>query len=586
MCAPKTSTLGAVVLTGLPLGIFLLPGNNLIAQEDTGAPRPARRVQLYPERSTDLSPHEKEYLQNQSQKHEKARREARAHLDALRVELAWLADPLLFAQPPSIKAVGKDEKFVVELRGVVSSNQHRQRALDLAEKFAETPIKDKILVLVGPASRRASVATQELQAKAERHLADKLIEFSQDLHIDDVYPDGVVKVSGRVLSYEDKVSVSRSLRRLTGCMAVDNRCEVGPMMQDGEMVTIITSDGNLCLPGRIQEKTMGPVVVVQDEKPALRDRPVFVPVKAVEPPMSGAMAAEAAPKVVAPKAVVEVSPTQFGTNGVGTNDNGNPGAVAETQVIEVAPPSALRNPKPIINTPLTPPARTRPVTDRMSPVSISQSGRVVRPAREIVENASAEKTQEEIPLGSVERTYQGKPIQLSGSVRILPKAELQKRSSAELANAGATERKRSAAYPRPENSSVVAKVRPESNPLATVSKPELAPKPGAVATVPIKATGSANGSESAVIPASAGTTGTIEIEPPVSPSLSLSALVDLARKACGSYALDVSGKTEEGISRITIRVRDHRCEAEVLRRVMALSSFGHPSVKVDVERMR
>lgn len=578
MGAPKNASLGAKVLTGLPLGLFLIPGNAAFAQEDTGAPRPARRVQLYPERATDLAPHEKEYLQNQSLKHEKARREARAHLDALRVELAWLADPLLFAQPPSIKAVGKDEKYVVELRGVVSSNQHRQRALELAEKFAETPIKDKLLVLVGPSPRRASVPTQELQAKAERHLADKLIEFSQDLHIDEVYPDGMVKVSGRVLSYEDKVSVSRSLRRLTGCMAVENRCEVGPMMQDGEMVTIITSDGNLSLPGRIQEKTMGPVAVVRDEKPVLRERPVFVPVRAIEPPVAAAPkpVAETAPPV-APPVVPVVVPVE---NNVANR------APAETQVIEVAPPSAFRNPKPIINTPLTPPAQVRPVTERMSPVAVSQSGRVMRPAREKVDGVSVEKSLDEIPLGSVERTYQGKPFQVSGSVRILPKEEVQKRLSAELAHSGRMDRNRVAAYPRPETTRVLAQGKPEAIQSTAGSNPELAPRPQPVVTIPTQATKPAAGTDSALIPASAGTTGTIEIEPPVSPSLPLPALVDLAKKACGSYALDVTGTTENGVSRITIKVRDYRSEAEVLRRVLALASFGHSSVRVEVERVR
>jgi hypothetical protein len=210
----------------------------------------------------------------------------------------------------------------------------------------------------------------------------------------------------------------------------------------------------------------------------------------------------------------------------------------------------------------------------------------MRPAKEIVEGANPEKCLEEIPLGSVERNYQGKPFQLPGSVRIIPKAEVQKRTSAELANSGAMERSRVAAYPRPETTSVVAQGRTESRPMASGSKPEIAPKPRTVATVPAKTTIPAPGSESSVIPASAGSIGTIEIEPPVSPSLPVSALVDLARKACGSYAINVSGTAENGISLIRIRVRDHRAEAEVLRRVLALSSFGHSSVKVEVERLR
>ena len=569
MGAPQYASLGAKVLTGLPLGLFLIQGNVSLAQEETGAPRPARRIQLYPDRTTELSPQEKEYLQNQSQKHEKARLEARAHLDALRVELAWLADPLLFPQPPSIKAVGKDDKFVVELRGVVSSNQHRQRALDLAGKFSDTPVKDKLLVLVGPSSRRATVPTQELQAKAERHLADKLIEFSQDLRIDEVFPDGVVKVGGRVLSYEDKVSVSRSLRRLTGCTAVENRCEVGSMMQDGEMVTIITSDGNLSLPGRIQEKTMGPVVVLQDENPVLRERPVFVPVKALEPPIAPASTPnETISKVVAPMAPEKVAP------------------VVETQVIEVAPPSAFRNPKPIINTPLTPPPARRPFADRMSPIAVSQSGRVVRQAKEMVEGSNADKKSEEIQLGGVERTYQGKPVQLSGSVRILPKGESQKRLSAEMAQSSGDEKDRPAPFPRPDTATVVARPRADAAKPANGPKTESAPTGRPLVAVPVHSTVVASGPDSPLIPASAGTTGTIEIEPPQVPSLALPALVDLARKACGSYALDVTGSSADGITRITIKVRDYRSEAEVLRRVLALSSFGHPSVKVDVERLR
>jgi|GEM_PF-4099573 len=231
-------------------------------------PTRAERVQLYPNRATGLSQPGIDFQNSHTEQVAKSRRNARAHLDAMRVELAWLADPSLFAHPPGIKAITSEDKPFVEVRGVVSSHALRQRALELAKRYSESPIRDKLMVLIGPPIPRQSVATAELQTKSERFLNERLLEFSQDLKIEEVYPSGTVRIGGRVLSYEDKVAVSRSLRRLTGCMAVDNRIEVSTMSQDGELVTVITSDGETTLPGKLDEKRNGPVAMTRsDRKP-------------------------------------------------------------------------------------------------------------------------------------------------------------------------------------------------------------------------------------------------------------------------------------------------------------------------------
>ena len=530
MSASKYKSLGIRVLGGLPLGFLILQGPIGSAQEDQVPPRPSRRIQLYPDRSTAISPPEKIYLQTQSQKVEKARLEARAQLDAFRVELAWLADPMLFAQPPGVKAVLKEETFVVELRGVVSSNALRQRAVELAGKFSETPIKDKLMVLIAPSPRRASTPVAELHAKAERHISEKLIEFSQDLRVEEVYSNGTIRVGGRLLSYEDKVSVSRSLRRLNGCMAVENRCEVGTMLQDDRLVSLISSDGNFSLPGRIQEKEMGPVAVLPAEDPLGRARVVQKPL---------------APQSSTPEQLPIIEPTQPIINTVATINNR------------------------VVSQDYTYSAR-----GQMSAIAVAQSGRVMRPAKEIQTDDLEQGQAEGVWLGGANRNYQGKPVQLAGSVRIVSKEEMQRRFG-----------------PRTET---VASRNPLVRPGATAQTGsftiEEAPEPKLVANNRLIQSGSVVDREPSISPLAIGkstpSTGTISFEAPLSRTLPLDGLIDLAKKACGSYALEVTGRMKDDESRITIQVRDRRSESEVLRRVLALASFADPSVRVEVEIAR
>jgi len=530
MSASKYKSLGIRVLGGLPLGFLILQGPIGSAQEDQGPPRPSRRIQLYPDRSTAISPPEKIYLQTQSQKVEKARLEARAQLDAFRVELAWLADPMLFAQPPGVKAVLKEETFVVELRGVVSSNALRQRAVELAGKFSETPIKDKLMVLIAPSPRRASTPVAELHAKAERHISEKLIEFSQDLRVEEVYSNGTIRVGGRLLSYEDKVSVSRSLRRLNGCMAVENRCEVGTMLQDDRLVSLISSDGNFSLPGRIQEKEMGPVAVLPAEELLGRARVVQKPL---------------------------------------TSQSSTP-----EQLPLVEPTLPIINTMATINNRVASEDYTYSARGQMSAIAVAQSGRVMRPAKEIQTDDLEQGQAEEVWLGGANRNYQGKPVQLAGSVRIVPKEEAQRRFGLKT--------------------ETVASRNPLVRPGATAQTGsftiEEAPEPKLVANTRLIQSGSVVDREPLISPLAIGkstpSTGTIAFEAPLSRTLPLDGLIDLAKKACGSYALEVTGRMKDDESRITIQVRDRRSESEVLRRVLALASFADPSVRVEVEIAR
>jgi len=276
-------------MTGLLMGA-LCPASVFAWQEKDKAKSKPPRLQLYPNRETEIDPREKEYQESRAELLAKARKNARTQLDAMRVELAWLADPLLFAHPPGIKAILTEGNQVVEIRGVVQSHAIRERALELAKRHSETPVRDKLLVLISPSKGRQEVATEELQARAEKFLTEKLIEFSQDLRIEEVYPSGTIRIGGRVLSYEDKLSISRAFRRLTGCMGVDNRVEVSPMTQDGELVTLVTSDGEAFLPGRLEEKRNGPVAMAPPREPhstavATEKRTRVEPVEVAAPAM-------------------------------------------------------------------------------------------------------------------------------------------------------------------------------------------------------------------------------------------------------------------------------------------------------------
>ena len=63
--------------------------------------------------------------------------------------------------------------------------------------------------------------------------------------------DGRVVVNGSSNSVEEKLAVSRTLRRVRGCTGVGNHLMVSPMMRAGRMVTLVTADGALTIPGMV-----------------------------------------------------------------------------------------------------------------------------------------------------------------------------------------------------------------------------------------------------------------------------------------------------------------------------------------------
>src|SRR5262249_32101015 len=143
---------------------------------------------------------------------------AHARLDEMKVELAWLADATTFPYQLDAHANGA----ALEVRGYVANEAVRAHALEVARRHTALPVADALKVYPGLVSRAAGVSAQTLEEGAARMLADKMGGRARTLEVK-AQANGQVAVTGSVLSVEEKLAVSRHLRRLRGCTAVANR---------------------------------------------------------------------------------------------------------------------------------------------------------------------------------------------------------------------------------------------------------------------------------------------------------------------------------------------------------------------------
>jgi hypothetical protein len=133
------------------------------------------------------------------------------------VEISWLADPVTFPYYLEAHATPKH----LEVRGYVPNKAVRDHALKIAQVYSSMPVVDSMKEHPSLLVRPGQISPQQLQSSAQSSLRVALPKQHQQLKVD-VAPDGKVFVSGAVSTYEEKVAVSQSLRRLHGCTSVQN----------------------------------------------------------------------------------------------------------------------------------------------------------------------------------------------------------------------------------------------------------------------------------------------------------------------------------------------------------------------------
>jgi hypothetical protein len=164
---------------------------------------------------------------------------SQAKLDEFQVELALLGAPATFGYPIVCVHTGSN----LELRGYVPNEFVRKQALEIARQNCRVPVVDLTEIHGALALRSPAGAGDELQRGALALVAEVFGPGAGGVEITVVAPGRLV-VSGACDSYEEKVAVSKKLRRLHGCCAVENRLTVKPVLRDGRLVALVTVDGS------------------------------------------------------------------------------------------------------------------------------------------------------------------------------------------------------------------------------------------------------------------------------------------------------------------------------------------------------
>lgn len=166
-----------------------------------------------------------------------------ARLEEMKVELAWLADPVTFPYHLAAQAEGAGLK----LRGFVLNEAVKARALKVAQSATALPITEELRLHRTLAGRTVGVPADTVQQEALELLAQAVGERALGLDVK-AKPSGQVVLTGSIPSYEEKLAISRLLRRVRGCTSVVNQLTVVTVMKDGKAFTMVTADGQQLLP--------------------------------------------------------------------------------------------------------------------------------------------------------------------------------------------------------------------------------------------------------------------------------------------------------------------------------------------------
>lgn len=142
-------------------------------------------------------------------------------LAEMKIEIAWLSDPITFPYYLEARAVGS----ALEVRGYVPNRQVRDYALNLARVRSPLPVKDALKEHPSLLVTTARMSPQQLHSSAATALREALPRQHQKLQVR-CGADGRVAVAGPVASWDEKLAVSNALRRLHGCTSVQNLTQV------------------------------------------------------------------------------------------------------------------------------------------------------------------------------------------------------------------------------------------------------------------------------------------------------------------------------------------------------------------------
>jgi hypothetical protein len=152
----------------------------------------------------------------------------RARAEAIQVALAWLSDPITFPYPLTACPSGDG----LEVSGEVPGPAVRQLALQMARAHATLPVTDRLTINPGLESHGGGGDAAVLRDRASALLAAAFPSQAPQITVQ-AQADGRLTVTGAVATPDERLAVSRVMRRLAGCTCVANELEVRPAVDAG-----------------------------------------------------------------------------------------------------------------------------------------------------------------------------------------------------------------------------------------------------------------------------------------------------------------------------------------------------------------
>jgi hypothetical protein len=178
-----------------------------------------------------------------------------AHLERMKVELAWLADLTCFGHRLEAQVVGSS----LEVHGDVPDERTREHAMRVARQNCFLPVVDALRI-AAPAVAGKVCSAEQLRQAAVKHLVRAFGQRAAGFDVQ-ASADGKITIGGSVVSVEDKVAISRSLREVAGCTCVLNRLTVTPTTHAGQTVTLVSTDGKHMVRGALPAAITSPNII-------------------------------------------------------------------------------------------------------------------------------------------------------------------------------------------------------------------------------------------------------------------------------------------------------------------------------------
>ena len=241
--------------------------------------------------------------------------------ESMRIHIEFLADPLISATDiaPSVR----NGKMI--LKGNVNNNTVAINAVALASRLTTCKVISEIRTWPVSFSKTDILSVETLQANTNKVVSTELLTSYPKLTAA-VSAEGTVIVSGPVVTLEDKLEISKRLRKVAGCQRVINKMAVQPMRMGNETVTMVNKDGTKWIVGKDQIVAPTPNIqftpastttkeitqAVVSTKPADKIAPVIVPtqnsVQTPKPKETTNTSSKGQRPAVLPESLVPVTP--------------------------------------------------------------------------------------------------------------------------------------------------------------------------------------------------------------------------------------------------------------------------------------